>query len=590
MQKDLGEAVLQVQPPNNEYKTRLIHIFDVFNEGIFHLDTKGLLTFYNPDFYVQFGIHSPTIHISAWYALVHPDDQVLLIDRVNEHIDTLEQRILNQYRVKKTDGDYLWIEGCAVSLTEKGETYVVGSHRDISDKKRMETYLKEAAFYDDSSALFNLRKLLLDLDLLVQSPDNNFSVIYIRIHELQSYLIEYGTDLLKNVITNVKSAAKVFPPEHATLYRVSLDTYAILFRNSVSHTSLRMMCAQFVLRYQTCMAQQNTLFANGMSLGIYPDCDQLESEEILSIAFRTCAFASEQSQSQIELYEGYTRQKVDRYFYIESGLKSALRNKSLSVKYQPIIDTTTGKVSSFEALVRWHSKDYGNIYPDEFIPVAENKGLIVELGYQVFEKACQFINHYNVTNQASARVNVNVSVLQLLNSNFPDEMLRITSESGLNPASIILELTETVILDEHKYALQQINRLSSLGFLLSLDDFGAGFSSIHSFFDLPFDQIKIDRYFSMKTMKNGNSCQFLEFLIELCRKEQISVVIEGIENNEMLHQFYAMGASHLQGYWFAKPLSIAAAMNYNPSDVMEMPVSSNCGRCQPLPSISQSTE
>jgi EAL domain-containing protein (putative c-di-GMP-specific phosphodiesterase class I) len=324
------------------------------------------------------------------------------------------------------------------------------------------------------------------------------------------------------------------------------------------------------------MAQQNTLFANGMSLGIYPDCDhQLESEEILSIVFRTCAFASEQSQSQIEVYEGHTQQKVDRYFYIESGLKCVLKNKSLSVKYQPIIDTTTGKVSSFEALVRWHSKDYGNIYPDEFIPVAENKGLIVELGYQVFEKACQFINYYNVTNRASARVNVNVSVLQLLNSNFPDEMLRITSESGLNPASIILELTETVILDEHKYALQQINRLNDLGFLLSLDDFGAGFSSIHSFFDLPFAQIKIDRYFSMKTMENDNSCQFLEFLIKLCRKEQISVVIEGIENSKMLRQFHSLGASHLQGYWFAKPLSIAAAMNYNPSDVMEMPVLTN---------------
>ncbi|ASA57383.1 EAL domain-containing protein [Vibrio gazogenes] len=573
MQKDLGEAVLQVQPPNNEYKTRLIHIFDVFNEGIFHMDAEGLLTFYNPDFYVQFGIQSPTIHASAWYALVHPDDQELLINRVNAHIDKFEQRILNQYRVRKTDGDYLWIEGSAVCLTERGETYIVGSHRDISDKKMMETYLKEAAFYDDSSALFNLRKLLLDLDLLVQSSDNVFSVIYIRIHELQSYLIEYGSDLLKNVITNVKSAAQVFPQDHATLYRVSLDTYAVLFRDAVSHTSLKMMCTQFVHRYQTCMTQQNTLFANGMSLGIYPDCDhQLESEEILSIAFRTCAFASEQSQSQIELYEGHTQQKVDRYFYIESGLKCALRNKSLSVKYQPIIDTTTGKVSSFEALVRWPTKDYGNIYPDEFIPVAENKGLIVELGYQVFEKACQFINHYNTMNQTSVRVNVNVSVLQLLNSNFPDEMLRITSEAGLTPGTIILELTETVILDEHKYALQQINRLNELGFLLSLDDFGAGFSSIHSFFDLPFDQIKIDRYFSMKTMKNDNSCQFLEFLIKLCRKEQISVVIEGIEDSKMLHQFHAMGASHLQGYWFAKPLSIAAAMYYNPSGVMGMPV------------------
>ncbi|MDW6004612.1 sensor domain-containing protein [Vibrio mangrovi] len=569
MQKDLGEAVSEIQPPDDEYKTRLVHIFDVFNEGIFHMDAEGNLTFYNPNFYTQFGIQTPTVHVSTWYALVHPLDQELLTSRVATHIDTPEQRMTTQYRVKKVDGEYLWVEGSAVCLREDGKTYMVGSHRDISDKKMMETYLKEAAFYDDSSSLFNLRKLLLDLDLLTQSPESHFSVIYIQINELQSYLVEYGSDLLQNVITCVKSAAKVFSPENAVLYRVSLDTYVVLLKGSVSHSLLKMLCTQFVLRYRTYMTKQSTLFANTMSIGIYPDCShQFESEEILSIAFRTCAFASEKSQSQIEVYEGNTQKKVDRYFYIESGLKDALKTKSLSVKFQPIIDTTTGKVSSFEALVRWHSRNYGDIYPDEFIPVAENKGLIVELGYQVFEKACQFLSHYNCKNRASVRINVNVSVLQLLNSNFPDEMLRITLESGLKPASIILELTETVILDEHKYALQQINRLDELGFLLSLDDFGAGFSSINSFFDLPFDQIKIDRLFSMKTMQNNNSHQFLKFLIELCRKEQISVVIEGIENSEMLRRFQSMGASHLQGYWFSKPLSIANAMYYNPSHMM----------------------
>ncbi|CAM3822255.1 Phytochrome-like protein cph2 [Vibrio aerogenes CECT 7868] len=561
-----------IQQLDNTYINRLIHIFDVCNEGIFYMNHDGLMTFYNPDFYKQFDIESPTINISQWYHLVHPEDRSLLTARVDCHLNMPEQRMITHYRILNKEGRYVWVEGSAVCRREQCKSYIVGSHRDISDKKMLETYLKEAAFYDDYSGLFNLRKLLLDIDLIIREPRILFSVLTIQVGNFQAHADEYGSsDLMENVLTNIKAAAAVFHQQSdAVLYRINLNTFAVLIKHTVSLSELGRLSAHFIKHYRTCMKKQSNLLADTVNIGVYPNCDpHFDSHEILSIASRTCAFACDKSQSQIEFYEGETQKKVDRYFFIESGLKEALKNKALSVKFQPIIATETGKVSSFETLVRWHSHLYGDIYPDEFIPIAEDKGLISELGYQVFEKACQFLNHYNLKNQSDICINVNVSVLQLLSRNFPGKLLKIASEAQVKPSSIILEFTETVILDNNINAATQIKRLGELGFILSLDDFGSGFSSINSFFDLPFHQIKIDRFFARKSTQNQTSFRFLEFLIQLCHETEISIVIEGIETPEMLHQFHEMGASHLQGYWFSKPLSIANAMYYNPTNMLQ---------------------
>ncbi|EKO3664021.1 EAL domain-containing protein, partial [Vibrio metschnikovii] len=134
--------------------------------------------------------------------------------------------------------------------------------------------------------------------------------------------------------------------------------------------------------------------------------------------------------------------------------------------------------------------------------------------------------------------------------------------AGVCPSSIVLELTETVILDGNRHALNQLNTLSKMGFQLSLDDFGAGLSSIYSFFDLPLNQIKIDRTMALKTLTNAASEEYLRFIVQLCRSRGMDIVIEGIENSAMQQKFCQMGVNYLQGYWFSKPLSLATASRY----------------------------
>ncbi|WGY45343.1 GGDEF domain-containing phosphodiesterase [Vibrio sp. ABG19] len=560
----LTQGLSQGTNPNltDTQKKRLVHIFDIVSEGIFHMDSQGCLTFYNPDFYQQFGFSAHTIQLEEWYAVVHPQDRAMLKKRVLEHL-TNHNQVTSHYRVRKTNGQYIWLEGIAINRELNGDRFMVGYHRDISDQKLMETFLNQAAYYDSISGLGNMTKLLKDIDNAKQDTQASSTLIYLQIDDIKSYENQYGSEVNEHVLQHVIAALNGIRCEDGDFYRVRSDDFAILLHRTDSDTALRALCQDILQRYTKSVQEQGHLFGNHVSIGLYPAFSNEDTaEEIVNIASRTCQYARETNRSRVELYSGKTQKRVDRYFFIERGLKEALSSRSLSVKFQPILNAQTGQVSSFEALVRWRSKEFGEIFPDEFIPVAEKKGLITDVGYQVFGKACEFIERYNRINGLSIRVNINVSVLQLLNTAFPATIQKMAEQAGIAPQSIVLELTETVILDGNKNALEQLVTLSNLGFQLSLDDFGSGFSSINSFFDLPLNQIKIDRSMAAKTLTNQSSEQYLQFIIQLSKSKGVDIVIEGIETGSMYQKFKAMGASYLQGYWFSKPLSLASASRY----------------------------
>ncbi len=547
---------------DDTYLNRLVHIFDVFKHGVFYMDERGLMTFYNPEFYHQFGFKGKTLELADWFDIVHPLDTTLLENRIGDHVET-EGQATTQYRIRKSNGQYIWIEGVAVTKTICGQSFMIGCHRDISDQKLMESYLQQAAFFDNATGLSNRTKLIHDLELLNEQKHVQATLIYIQIDDIKSYINQYGIDVLEQVIDHLTGALRVLPDKFSEHYRVRSDDFAVLLYGDYTTSELQSMCQKILQQYAESTLKYGKLYGDKISIGVHPILnDQLTPLQSIEIASRTCQFAGENNRSRIEIYTGRTQRSVDRFFFIEKGLKEAIYTRSLSVKFQPIINALDGKVASFEALVRWRSKEFGEIYPDEFIPTAEKKGFINDLGYLVFEKACAFISQYNSINNANIRVNVNVSVLQLLDTNFPSNLYTLAVTAGVEPKSIVLELTETVMLDGNKNALNQIYILSSMGFSLSLDDFGSGFSSIHSFLGLPLNQIKIDKLMTTKSMQDRGYEQYLQFITELCNSKGVSIVFEGIEDQSMFQKFKDMGASYFQGYWFSKPLSVASASRY----------------------------
>ena len=409
----------------------------------------------------------------------------------------------------------------------------------------------------------NRAHLLLNINELIESKSTHASIFYIQIEEIKSYLNQYGSELVDGLVEKLLQTLSHLPSPNCTVYRVHDDDFAILVLDEVPLEYLQVYAKTIKRNYHDAVVEKGQYLGSNISIGLYPCIDPEHSaEEIVRKAARTCQYASEKNKDRIAVYSQKTQYAVDRYFFIEQGLKNALEERTLSVKFQPIVSASDLQVVSFESLVRWRSKEFGEIYPDEFIPVAEKKGLIVELGYQVFEKACQFIKSYRERYQNQVRVNVNVSVLQLLNSEFPSKIKAMADQVGIEPQAIVLELTETFILDNNQAAIAPLNTLRELGFSLSMDDFGAGYSSLNCFFDLPMTQIKIDKSMAWKTLTNRSSREYLKFLITMCREQNIEVVIEGIEDAKMCDFFAEMGVDYLQGYWFSKPLSVASASRY----------------------------
>ncbi|MEL7326189.1 MAG: EAL domain-containing protein [Pseudomonadota bacterium] len=542
---------------------RFIHIFDVFNEGLFYMDEFGSMVFYNQCFYEQFGINAGRVNLDQWLELVHPLDRERLSKRVDAHINTNNERVTTTYRLRKPNGQYVWIEGVAMTKETEHGHYMVGSHRDISERKLMESYIHQVAFHDNASGMANRAHLLLNINELIESQSTHASIFYIQIEEIKSYLNQYGSELVDGLVEKLLQTLSHLPSSNCTVYRVHDDDFAILVLDEVPLEDLQVYAKTIKRNYHDAVVEKGQYLGSNISIGLYPCIDPEHSaEEIVRKAARTCQYANEKNKDRIAVYSQKTQYAVDRYFFIEQGLKNALEERTLSVKFQPIVSASDLQVVSFESLVRWRSKEFGEIYPDEFIPVAENKGLIVELGYQVFEKACQFIKSYRERYQNQVRVNVNVSVLQLLNSEFPSKIKAMADQVGIEPQAIVLELTETFILDNNQAAIAPLNTLRELGFSLSMDDFGAGYSSLNCFFDLPMTQIKIDKSMAWKTLTNRSSHEYLKFLITMCREQNIEVVIEGIEDAKMCDFFAEMGVDYLQGYWFSKPLSVASASRY----------------------------
>lgn len=542
---------------------RFIHIFDVFNEGLFYMNEFGSMVFYNQCFYEQFGINAGRVNLDQWLELVHPLDRERLSKRVDAHINTNNERVTTTYRLRKPNGQYVWIEGVAMTKETEHGHYMVGSHRDISERKLMESYIHQVAFHDNASGMANRAHLLLNINELIESKSTHASIFYIQIEEIKSYLNQYGSELVDGLVEKLLQTLSHLPSSNCTVYRVHDDDFAILVLDEVPLEDLQVYAKTIKRNYHDAVVEKGQYLGSNISIGLYPCIDPEHSaEEIVRKAARTCQYANEKNKDRIAVYSQKTQYAVDRYFFIEQGLKNALEERTLSVKFQPIVSASDLQVVSFESLVRWRSKEFGEIYPDEFIPVAENKGLIVELGYQVFEKACQFIKSYRERYQNQVRVNVNVSVLQLLNSEFPSKIKAMADQVGIEPQAIVLELTETFILDNNQAAIAPLNTLRELGFSLSMDDFGAGYSSLNCFFDLPMTQIKIDKSMAWKTLTNRSSREYLKFLITMCREQNIEVVIEGIEDAKMCDFFAEMGVDYLQGYWFSKPLSVASASRY----------------------------
>ncbi|HVH11865.1 MAG TPA: EAL domain-containing protein, partial [Longimicrobium sp.] len=239
--------------------------------------------------------------------------------------------------------------------------------------------------------------------------------------------------------------------------------------------------------------------------------------------------------------------------HLETDLRRALERRELRVYYQPIVRLETGRITGFEALARWEHPERGLIQPDDFIPMAEDTGLILPMGLWVLEEACRTLRHWQ-DRPGGERLTmaVNLSARQFTQPDLVDRIARVLRETGVRPGTLELEITESVILQHSTPVMETLRRLKALGVALHVDDFGTGYSSLSYLHRLPLDALKIDKSFVTGT--DAGSLQIVRTIVAMAHALGVVVVTEGIETAELLGELRLLNCEYGQGYFFCRPM------------------------------------
>lgn len=268
-------------------------------------------------------------------------------------------------------------------------------------------------------------------------------------------------------------------------------------------------------------------------------------------------------------FRPFVRQQAETPFSLTASLPEwiqelcqALENQDFSLSYQPQIHLATGELLGVETLLRWQHPKLGMISPADFIPIAEKTGLIVPIGYWVLRQSCQQYQQWQREGIAPFKLSVNLSLRQLQEPDLVSQVKAILQETGMNPQSLALEITETLMFQEPDKAIARLHQLKQLGIQIAIDDFGVGYSSLSYLKDLPVQTLKIDKSFLDNLLGIKKNQVILHSIIELGHRLALNIIAEGIENQEQLTLLQQMNCDYGQGYFFRRPLEFSAITHY----------------------------
>jgi predicted signal transduction protein with EAL and GGDEF domain len=343
--------------------------------------------------------------------------------------------------------------------------------------------------------------------------------------------------------------------------RVGGDEFAILLDHIQHEADPAIVAARILERLSEPFHLEGRRMFVSASIGIALSYAGALPEDLLSNADTAMYRAKVNGKGRFEFFDEAMRAQIVNRFEIETGLRKAIDENQLVLHYQPIISTVDDRICGFEALVRWNHPQRGMIPPSEFIPVAEESDLIVLLGRWVLIESCRKMAewHERFSGIPHLTVNVNVSSRQLCDSRLVADVEFALAQSGLDPACLALEVTESSIMGNDEQTLATLDRLRAMNVRLEIDDFGTGYSSLSYLQRLPFDTLKIDRSFVRDLSAGSDSLDIAKAIVEMAHSLRLQVIAEGVETQEQLSLLRGLGCNYVQGFLFSKPVPAEAA-------------------------------
>ncbi len=464
------------------------------------------------------------------------------------------------------DQSYFWTDMNTVPIrNEHGQvTHFVSVMREVTERKQTEEQLRRNAFHDPLTGLPNrllFTERLTQVIALSREQENNlFAVLFLDLDRFKVINDSLGHLIGDQLLIAIARRLEVCVKQSDLVARLGGDEFTILLDNIQDESATHQVAERIHLELSRPFNLNGHEIFTTVSIGIALSSTDFEfTEDMLRGADIAMYRAKALGKACHEVFDTEMHNQAMLQMQLENDLRRAIEREEFVVYYQPIVSLTTGRLTGFEALVRWMHPERGMISPGDFIPIAEETGLILPMGQLILREACRQLSEWQLLYPQHRRLSmsVNISSRQFSQHGIIDLLRDVLKETALSPACLKLEITETAIMENTESAMDTLLQLKSMGIQLSVDDFGTGYSSLGYLYRFPMDVLKIDRSFISRVDTDGEKLELVRTIITLAWNLGMDVVAEGVETTKQLAQLKMLKCEYGQGYLFSKPMSSA---------------------------------
>lgn len=507
--------------------------------------------------------------------ITHPDDLVLMVKQLNKMREGTISKLQLEPRFFHKSGQVRWVLLSVATMKDshnQAENFVF-QMQDISQRKLAEKKLVHDAFHD---ALTGLPNRMFFMDQLKQSvqrvkrqQEPRFAVLFLdfdrfkTINDRLGHMV--GDQLLVAIATRLRSGVR--PGD--TVARLGGDEFTILLDSLKSPDQAIETARRLLANLSEQFKLPDREVSLTASIGIALSTLEYErADDVLRDADTAMYRAKSLGRARYEVFDESMNANAPDSSGIETDLCGALERDELSLDYQPIVSLSTGRITGFEALLRWRHPSRGMVSPLEFISVAEETGLIIPIGQWVLNEACRQTREWQkrYPQEPPLQVSVNLSPKQFMQRDLIDQISVALDSGGLRPASLKVEITEGMAMQNVESTLQTLGQLQALGIGISLDDFGTGYSSLSYLHRFPISTLKIDQSFVNSMSNNQESLEIVRTILGLANNLKMEVIAEGVETLEQAEALRSMNCDYGQGYYFSRALNANSAVRFLSSD------------------------